>query len=321
MRVSKGRHQFWNYWDMYGIFAILAVAAAVFVVLNPSIVSPANSVEILSRSAIVGISACGMTFAICAGGFDLSVGAILSLSTCVFATMVPRIGLLPATLLVLATGAACGVLNGLIITKLRIQTFVATLAMGMIIKGAALLYTQGKDAQLFNNIEAKVFSSGRILGMPVPIIMLIAVFVIAFLVYKYTPFGVQSRSIGSNEQASRASGIHVDRTLIIVFVLTGFTAAISGIMQSSQLLLGNARLGDGFELQAITATILGGTALLGGKGNLWGTLVAAVLLTLIKSGLNILGVSDEYQRLATGLILLLALSINGIRELTKEAQA
>lgn len=319
--MSKGLQRFWHYWDRYGIFAILFVAAVVFVMLDPSIVSPANSVEILSRSAIVGIAACGMTFAICAGGFDLSVGAILSLSTCIFASMVPRIGVVPTVLLVLAAGALCGVLNGLVITKLKIQTFVATLAMGMIIKGAALIYTQGKDAQLFNNIEAKVFSSSRIAGIPVPIIILAAVFVIGFLVYKYTSFGVHARSIGSNETASRTSGIRVDKTLIIVFAITGFTAAISGIIQSSQLLLGNARLGDGFELQAITATILGGTALVGGKGNLWGTLVAAILLTLVKSGLNILGVSDEFQRLATGLILLLALSISGIRELTKEALA
>lgn len=317
--MNKGLQRFWFYWDRYGIFAILAVAAIVFVLLDPSIVSPANSVEILSRSAIVGIAACGMTYAICAGGFDLSVGAILSLSTCVFATMVPQIGVLPTVILVLVVGSICGMINGLVITKLKIQTFVATLAMGMIIKGAALIYTKGKDAQLFNNLEAKVFSSSRVLGVPVPIIMLIAVFIVGFVIYQYTSFGVRTRSIGSNETASRTSGIRVDKTLILVFVITGFTASISGIMQSSQLLLGNARLGDGFELQAITATILGGTALSGGKGNIWGTLVAAVLLTLVKSGLNILGVPDEFQRLATGLILLLALSISGIRELTKEA--
>ena len=317
--MSRGLQRFWFYWDRYGIFAILAVAVIVFVILDPSIVSPANSLEILSRSAIVGIAACGMTFAICAGGFDLSVGAVLSLSTCVFATMVPKVGVFPAVILVLVVGAACGMLNGFVITKLKIQTFVATLAMGMIFKGIALIYTKGKDAQLFNNMEAKVFSSGRILGIPVPIIVLIGVFIIGFIVYKYTSFGVHARSIGSNEPASRISGIRVDKTLIIVFAMTGFTAAISGIIQSSQLLLGNARLGDGFELQAITATILGGTALSGGKGNLWGSLVAAILLTLVKSGLNILGVPDQFQRLATGLILLFALSISGIRELTREA--
>ncbi len=320
-------YYFWFYWEKFGILVILLVALVVFAILTPQILNISNLLTVLSRSSIVGIAACGMTFAICAGGFDLSVGAILSLSTCVFATVLPSLGIIPATLITLAVGAVCGLLNGLVITKLKIQTFVATLAMGLIIKGGALVYTQGKKALLNRtaNPEAKIFSQNvDVFGYPVQLnalMMMVIVFVIGYFVYRYTRYGVHVRSIGSNEGASRTSGVRVDRTLIIVFMVTGLTAALSSFIKVSQNLQGSATAGDGFELEVITATILGGTSLAGGKGNLWGSFVGAILLALIRNGLNLLGLSDEYQRLVIGLILLLALTISGIQEIMKEAKA
>lgn len=319
------RRGFWSFWEQFGIFIILGVTLAVFAVLKPQTLAATNLLTVLSRSAIIGIASCGMTFAICSGGFDLSIGSILGLSTCVFAANLPLIGLIPATLLTILVGAICGVLNGLAITKLKIQTFVATLAMGMIFKGVALLYTQGTK-QMINrtsNPEAKIFSQNvDVLGQQVqlmPLLMMVLIFLIGYLIYRYTRYGVFVRSIGSNEGAARTSGIPVDRTLIIVFVVTGVTAALSALIRASQLMQGAAVLGDGFELDVITATILGGTSLAGGKGNIWGSLIGAILLALIRNGLNMLGLSDEFQRLAIGLILLGALAISGIQELRKEA--
>lgn len=322
----KSVDRFWYYWERFGIFAILAVTLVVFAFLAPSTLSPNNLLTVLSRSAIIGIASCGMTFAICSGGFDLSVGSILGLATCVFAANLPKIGLIPATLLTLLIGALAGVLNGLAITKLKIQTFVATLAMGMIIKGTALVYTQGAK-QMINrteNPEAKIFSQNVSIGplqiQLAPLLMMVCIFLIGYFAYRYTRYGIYTRSIGSNENASRTSGIPVDRTLIIVFIVTGVTASLSGLIRASQLMQGAAVLGDGFELDVITATILGGTSLAGGKGNIWGSLVGAIMLALVRNGLNMLGLSDEYQRLAIGLILLAALAISGIQELTKEAR-
>jgi len=280
---------------------------------------------VLSRSAIVGIAAMGMTFAICSGGFDLSVGSIVGLSTCIWASALPVIGIVPATMLTLAVGAGCGALNGLAITKLKIVTFVATLSMSMIFRGVALVYTDGSKQIISRELhpEAKFFSENyTIFGQQiqlVPLLMMIAVFVVGYFLYKKTRFGVYTRSIGSSDTSSRTSGIPVDRTLIIVFMLTGVTASTSSLIFSSQLMQGAATLGLGFELEVITATILGGTSLAGGKGNIWGSMIAAILLALIRNGLNILGLSDEYQRLAIGVILLLTLAINGIQVITKGA--
>lgn len=317
--------KFWALWERFGVFAILVVTLIVFAILQPATLAPNNLLNVLSRSAIIGIAACGMTFAICSGGFDLSVGSILSLATCVFASLLPKVGIVTATLITLVVGALCGVLNGLAITKLKIQTFVATLAMSMIIKGVALVYTQGSKQMLSRtkNPEAKFFSQNVTIGslqvQLTPLLLLLFIFLAGYLVYKYTRFGVYVRSIGSNENASRTSGIPVNFTLIMVFVFTGLTASVSGLIRSSQLMQGAAVLGDGFELDVITATILGGTALSGGKGNVWGSLVGALLLALVRNGLNMIGLSDEYQRLTIGLILLFALAISGLQELSKEA--
>lgn len=325
--MSKRMDYFWFYWERYGIFAILAAALVIFSFLNPLTLSMNNLLTVLSRSAIIGIAACGMTFAICSGGFDLSVGAILSLSTCVWAANLPNIGIVAATALTIVIGGFCGALNGLAITKLKIQTFVATLAMSMIIKGTALVYTAGSKQMLnrTTNPEAKFFSQNvTVFGLQLqlaPLLMMLLIFLTGYLVYRFTRYGVYVRSIGSNENAARTSGIPVDRTLIIVFIVTGVTASLSGLIRASQLMQGAAVLGDGFELDVITATILGGTSLAGGKGNIWGSLIGAVLLALIRNGLNMIGLSDEYQRLAIGAILLLALAVSGIQELTREAQA
>jgi ribose/xylose/arabinose/galactoside ABC-type transport system permease subunit len=323
--MSRRAKLFWHYWDQFGILAILVLTLIVFAVLTPSILAAGNLLTVLARSAIVGIPALGMTFAICSGGFDLSVGSIVGLSTCIWASLLPKIGIVPATLATLLAGAVCGVMNGIAITKLKIQTFVATLAMGMIFNSVSLVYTDGHKQMISRteNFEAKFFSQNyTIFGYQVqlvPLLMLFLVFVLGYLIYRYTRFGVYTRSVGSHEPSARTSGIPVDRTLILVFVMTGVTAAISSLITASQLMQGASTLGVGFELEVITAAILGGTSLAGGKGNIWGSLVAAVMLALVRNGLNILGQPEESQRLAIGFILLAALAINGIQELMKEA--
>jgi len=323
--MSRRAKLFWFYWERFGILAVLVLALIVFAVITPSVMTPSNLLTVLSRSAIVGIPAMGMTFAICSGGFDLSVGSIVGLSTCVWASALPVMGIVPASALTLAVGSFCGLLNGLAITRLKIQTFVATLAMGMIFRGAALVYTNGSK-QMINrsaNIEAKFFSQNvDMFGMQIqfaPIIIMLAVFTAGYLLYRYTRFGVYARGAGSNEPSARTTGLPVNMVLTLVFVLTGFTASLSSMITASQLMQGAATLGTGFELEVITAAILGGTSLAGGKGNIWGSMIAAVMLALTRNGLNILGLSEEYQRLAIGLILLAALAVSGIQELMKEA--
>jgi ribose transport system permease protein len=308
-------------WEKYFIYAVAAVTLAVFAILTPKILSGANIVNLLTNAATVAIAAAGMTFAITGGGFDLSIGSTLALTTCILGKLIPQIGLWGAIAVALAVGAGLGAMNGVIITKFRIQTFVATLSTMIIFRGLALIYTQGHDATLYSYLDIKVFTGGDILKLPVPIVLTALVFLAAFAVYRWTPFGVRVRSIGSNIAASRISGIRVDRTLIGIFVITSVTTVLSGTLLTSQLLTGNGRVGQGFELEAITATILGGTSLSGGRGNIWGTLVAALLLTIIANGLNLMGLPDQYQRLAKGLIFIVALTFDSVGRLIRERRA
>ena len=322
--MSKKADLFWFYWERFGIVAILMVTLIIFAVAVPEILSVDKILGVLSNSTTYAIAAMGMTYAICSGGFDLSVGSIAALCTLVWAGLLPQIGIVPATAVTLIAGAICGVLNGLAITKLKVVTFVATLATSLIFRSFGQTITSGKKQmiQLEVNPEAKIFAQNfNIFGYSVnlvSILLMLAVFVIGYLIYRYTRFGVYTRSVGSNEEASRTSGMPVDFTLIMVFMMTGITAALSSMIQASRNMQGSTLLFQGFELDVITAVILGGTSLNGGKGNIWGSMVAAILLSLVRSGLNMMGAVEEYQRLVIGGILLLALTISGIQEIVRE---
>lgn len=302
----------YSVWERFGIYFVTIITLLIFTLLTPNMLTIANMTNLLSQAAMIAIAGVGMTFAITSGGFDLSIGSIVALTTCVLGKAILVYGLWPAIGLVIIMGVVLGTLNGLIITKLKIQTFVATLATMIIFRGFSLIFTSGRDVTLYGHLDIKMFSAGDILGIPVPIILTIVAYVLAYLIYKYTRFGVRTRAIGSNSDASSVSGVPVERTIILVFVLTSVTAVVAGILLTSQLLTGNGRLGQGFELDVITAVILGGTALSGGRGNIFGTLTAAIMLGIVSNGLNLIGVPEFYQRLATGIILLLALSAGGL---------
>ena len=309
--------KFWNLWDKAGIYIIAFITLLIFAILTPNILTITNLVNLLVQVSIVAIAAAGMTFAITSGSFDFSIGSTLSLTTCVLAINIPRIGLFLSVVLALFVGVILGLINGIIITKFKVQTFVATLATMLIYRGLSSIYTHGQDVSLINYRQIKIFSNGEILFIPVPIIITICVYILFYLIFKYSLFSLFVRSIGSNERIARMIGLNVNKTIIYIFIMTAVTSVIGGIIQTSQLLTGNAKFGVGFELEVITATILGGTRISGGKGNLWGTLCAAIMLGIIKNGLNLLGISDNYQRLITGIILVLALSTSGVMEKEK----
>lgn len=320
--MSQGAKKFWRAWDKFGVFAILIVIAVVFAILNPAIIQFDQILDVLSRSALIGVAAAGMMFAICSGGFDLSVGSILSLTTCVIAVTISKnnMPVWLAIVIALVIGCLCGVINGLLITKLKIQPFVATLATQLAFLGVALVYSDGSRVTISGGAgdAIKALSTSKIGPFQIQIFLLLLVYVIVYLIYKFTPFGVKTRAVGSNEAATRTTGIKVDKTLIIIYVITGLTAACAGVIQTSRLATGSATLGNGFELDAITAVILGGTSLAGGKGNVWGTLIGAIILTFVRSGLNMLGVGEAYQKLAIAIILLFALAISGIKLITQK---
>jgi ribose transport system permease protein len=293
----------------YFIFVFCFLVFAIFAVLTPVLISQDSLRNVLVNASLTAISGCGMTFAITLGGFDLSVGSLMALSTCIMAKLIPTIGIVPSILIAMAIAAFVGLLNGLIITKLKIQTFVATLATQVIIKGIALIYTGGLSVSIFQCTSFKVFSSARILGIPLPVIITTVVFVICKYLYSRCKFGIFLRAAGSNNKAARLSGVPVDRIMVISFIITAITSCISGIITLSQVLTTTASIGGSFALNAITVVVLGGTALSGGSGFLGGTLVASIMISIIENGLTLLGYSDDIQRLVIGLTLIASLAM------------
>jgi ribose transport system permease protein len=294
------------------IFILCALVFIIFATIAPAVISFNNVLNILVDASIIAIAGAGMTFAITLGGFDLSVGSVLALTTCVIAKMIPVVGIFWAIIIAFAVAVFIGFINGLIITKLKIQTFVATLATQIIIQGIALIYTGGVFVSILRYTQMKFFSSARILGIPLPIIITIIIYILSSFLYRETKFGVFLRASGSNEKAAYLSAISVSKITILVFMITALTAAISGLITVSQILTGGAIYGSDFALSAITVVVLGGTNLSGGSGFLGGTLVASIMISVIENGLTILGYSDDIQRLTIGLILIVALTIKTI---------
>ena len=264
-------------------------------------------------AAIIAVPALGMTLALAMGALDLSIGSLQALAAFTVAILLGTVGVplgIGATLLL---GAAVGLANGLIITRLGVPAFVATLGAMSVLRGSALLITDGQSILLMDQPAFAQLNSGQLLGVPIPVLIALGVFAVLWLVMRHTPFGQHVCAIGGNERAAEATGLRVDRTKVIVFIIVGTTAALSGVMLTSRLMIVDGTLGLGLELQAIAVVVLGGTSLMGGNANLLGTLLAAVLLAVINSALNILKVESFYQYLALGLLLIFALSLDTLR--------
>jgi ribose/xylose/arabinose/galactoside ABC-type transport system permease subunit len=299
--------------ESLGVFVLLVIVVTSASIVAPGFFTYTNLTNTLIAASITAVTGLGMTFAIAMGGFDLSVGSVQVLTAIVVASLIsivdPPLAILGAVL----TGFALGLLNGVLISKLRLPAFVVTFGMMSVIRGVALLVTQGQSVMITKHIEFGLLNNGKILGLPVPFFIMVIVFVILSILLKNTAFGRHACAIGGNRAAAIVSGVNIDRVTIAVFGLVGVTAAISGIMLASQLMIVDATLGTGFELQAITVSVLGGTSLSGGHGNLIGTIFAALLLATIASALNILKVISFYQYLAMGALLIFALAIDTAR--------
>ena len=313
--------KFWKIWDKTGIYILAVIVFLSFwIIIGPNYVTIFNLSNVLLQVSVRAIGGTSMVLAITSGGFDLSVGATLTLTTVVVSMALKfwNMSIPEAILIAFLIGAACGVMNGLIITKLKIQTFVATLATMLIIRGIAFLLYGGKKVTINDFMNLKLLTSTKLFGFSAASWAMLLIVFSGWFIYKYTRFGVLVRGIGSNETAVRISGANVDRTIILVFVFTALTSVISGVIQVSQTLVGNANSGETYAMECITATILGGTSLSGGKGNVIGMLFAALILGFISNGLNMLNVEYYYQYLATGVILIFALFMSGLKEMMQE---
>jgi ribose/xylose/arabinose/galactoside ABC-type transport system permease subunit len=297
-------------WKSYSIAVVVLVVGLVLGILSPRFLSLDNLLNVMTNASLVAILGLGMTLAIASGNFDLSVGSTAAFAGCVSFSLVPSIGVPASIAAGLLAGAIVGLLNGLIITELRVPAFIATLGMLTIVRGVALIYTDGKDLYLFGQTDYKVLSGEYLFGIPTPILLAVGLALLLGFVVNQTRFGRHILAMGSNPSAAQRSGIPTSRLLWAIFSIVGATAALSGMIISSQVLTANGRLATGLELSAIAVVVLGGTALSGGQATMLGTLLGALLISMINNGLNLLNVPIFYQELTVGVLMLSALAVN-----------
>src|SRR5271154_4064865 len=292
---------------------VLAVLCVTMAMLSNSFLSVSNILNILLSTSVFGVLAIGMTFVISSAGIDLSVGSILALSGVVGAMLTSDLGL-PwwiGILGCLAAGAATGAFNGFLITKGAIPPFIVTLGMLGVARGFALVLSNGISIYGLPP-EIVWLGQGRPFGVPTPVIVLLLAALVAHVLLAHTRFGVYAQVIGDNEDAARARGVRVERMKVLLYTLSGLLSGLAGLLFAARINSGEPTAGLNYELTAITATILGGTNLFGGRGSVVGTLVGALIMGVLQNGLNLLAVRPFYQQIAIGGVLILAVWLDRI---------
>lgn len=299
-----------------GPFIGLLLIVIVITIMNPNFLTINNLFNVLRQVSINALIAFGMTFVILTGGIDLSVGSILALTGAVTAGFLAS-GMDPilAMFLGLLLGAILGAINGVIIAKGKVAPFIATLATMTIYRGLTLVYTGGKPTSgLGDSLSFQLLGKGYFLGIPVPIVTMALAFGVLYFILKKTTFGRRVYAVGGNEEASRLSGINVDRIKIYVYSLTGMLAALSALILTSRLNSAQPTAGSMFELDAIAAVVLGGTSLTGGRGWIVGTVIGALIIGVLNNGLNLIGVSSFFQQVVKGAVILVAVLLDRKKE-------
>ncbi|PIE34790.1 hypothetical protein CSA56_06830 [candidate division KSB3 bacterium] len=317
----------------YGLFLILLVLIIVSSIISPLFFSYLNIANLLSQSSFTGILAVGMTFVILTAGIDLSVGSIVGFSSILFATLLhgsiftfmpetifvydglpeltPVFPLFINLLFVLFVGAFLGCISGLISYKLNIHSFIITLAIMIFVRGLAVSYTHGQP--LFGIPDYVNFLAyGEVLRIPMPTIIWIAASIFSILLLRYTRLGRGIYAVGGGEEAARLSGINPGLYRVFPFVMSGFFAALVGVIMSGRMACGDPKIAQGWELDAIAAVVIGGTSLFGGRGGVGGTIVGVLIMGLIINMMNLLEISAYPQQMVKGIIIVVALAFQNL---------
>ncbi|MDX0529392.1 ribose ABC transporter permease [Sinorhizobium medicae] len=289
-----------------GIFLSLVMLCIVFSFFNPRFMTLINFMNILQQVAVIAIAAFGMTWVILLGEIDLSVGSIIAVAGMVGAQCFAfGMGFVPAIALTLLAGALMGMLNGVLTAKLLLPSFIVTVATMGIYRGMVSLPTNGAPAMIENETWTAI-GTESFLGLPIIIWVVAVLFVVNQIALSKTSFGRRAYLTGGNREAAVYSGIKVDRLKILIFMISGVMAAISGILLSSRLFSAQTNAGMSYELDAIAAAVLGGTSLAGGVGTMVGTLIGALIIGVMNNGMNMLSVPYFYQLIVKGLVILIA---------------
>lgn len=304
-------------------FASLIALIAIFTALKPdAFMTQDNIIGILQSSTVIGVLAIASTFIIITSGIDLSVGVLMTFCAVMAGVFLVNMGMpLPLGILcALAMGALMGCISGLAIAKLKVPPFIATLGMMMLLKGVSLIITDTRPIY-FNDVEGfDQIALGSLMGdvipsVPIPngVLIMFLVAIVCAVVLNKTALGRYTFALGSNEEAVRLSGVNVDRWKIIIYTFSGGICGIAGLLIASRLNSAQPALGQGYELEAIAAVVIGGTSLSGGVGTILGTIIGVFIMSVLINGLRIMSVAQEWQMVLTGVIIILAVYTDNLR--------
>lgn len=292
---------------------VLIVLCAVVGYLIPTFLTTKNLLNVLRQVSITGIVAVGMTYVIITGGIDISVGSIVALSGVVAAMALKQdLGIPIAILLALAAGAGVGIFNGLLIAYGRVLPFVATLGTMYLVRGFALIVTNGQ-AMWDLPKSFLTIGTGYFVGIPIPVIITLAIYLSGHFLLKNFVFGRYVLAVGGDEESARLCGVAVRRVKLFTYVLAGVLTSLAGVVLAARLGSGQPSTGDGYELTAIAAAVIGGNSLSGGRGTVMGTLIGALILGVVSNALNLWGVASFWQTVIAGAIVLIAVLADTLR--------
>lgn len=308
--------------DNLGILIALAAMVLflyVYPVTHKTFLTQTNIFNVLRQSASNLMLACGMTMVIILGGIDLSVGSIIAMSGCFAAGAVVWGGLpeIVGILIGILSGLMFGLFNGFMISQTRIPPFIVTLASMNIAKGIAQVYSGGKPIRCMTDAW-KFLGAGYVGPFPTPVVTMFVVFIIAVLLLNHTRIGRHIYAVGGNDTAAKFSGIDTAKVKFVVFAFSGVMAGLAGVTIASRLYSGTCTSGDGAEMDAIAAVVVGGTSMAGGSGKLGGTLIGVLIIGILNNGLNLMGINSNWQYIVKGAVILLAVYVDFLRSSKKK---
>lgn len=303
-----------------GILCVMILIGITLSFMTPNFLTAGNIISVLRQISNNIFLALGMTLVIILGGIDLSVGSIVAMSGTLTVGFIVTNGvpMMPAILAGLVLGTLVGLFNGFIVARFQVPAFIVTLSTMNMAKGIAYIYSGGRSTRITSDAYAMI-GTGYLFGVvPLPVVYMIILIIIFVILLNKTKFGTYVYAVGGNRESARLSGVPIKKVEILVFTISGFLAAFAGIVLSSRMYSGQPKAGDGYEMDAIAACVLGGISMAGGTGHVSGTVIGAVVIGIISNGLNLIGVSSFWQLLVKGLIILVAVIIDSQKNIISE---
>lgn len=309
-KINKGSLK--EFFKKTGILWVMVALVIIMSIISPTFFTSRNLINVAKQASITSVIGVGMTFVLITGGIDLSVGSVMALSGTLAASVAVADKNMPILAVILvgaALGTLCGLINGVGVSYIGFPPFIMTLGMMTIARGIPLVYTNGTP--IFGLSDAfNALANSRILGIPTLVYYMVVISIIGYVILSKTVLGRQIYGIGGNEEAARLSGVPVARLKMLVYVFSGFLAGIAGILICSRITSGNGTVAQGYEMNAISAAVIGGVSMTGGSGSVLGMVVGAMILTIIQNSFDIMGVNSFYQDIIKGIIILLAVFID-----------